>query len=384
MVGVRLKHLVRDPGPDGVTRIYVRRPGTKKIRITIPETHPEFAAAYVAALKGESYTPQDAAPPKTPRIVSDTFRDLCKLYFASADFRTKLAERTRYVRRLRLEECCAEPLKPGGKILMGDCPFRRVTDVHVTMLRDRKAETPEAANDRLKALRTLFAWAKEAKKVAVNPAAEVKKLAGKAGGFAAWNEAQIAAFEARHPIGSKARLAFALLAYTGQRRSDVVRMGPAMVHDETMFFRQHKGRDRSPIDMALPIAPALREIIDASPTGRATFLETEFGKPFSDAGFGNWFRDRCDEAGVRGVAAHGLRKAFQAGGAEDGLTDRQLMALAGHRTSKETTRYTASAERRAMAKDGMERLGKSRLGSTKLSKSKKSPSQLDNSSGEDE
>jgi hypothetical protein len=25
-----------------------------------------------------------------------------------------------------------------------------------------------------------------------------------------------------------------------------------------------------------------------------TFLETEYGKPFTAAGFGNWFRDRCD------------------------------------------------------------------------------------------
>ena len=41
----------------------------------------------------------------------------------------------------------------------------------------------------------------------------------------AWTDAEIAEYEARHPIGSKARLALALLLYTGQRRSDVVTMG---------------------------------------------------------------------------------------------------------------------------------------------------------------
>src|SRR5271156_4831332 len=36
------------------------------------------------------------------------------------------------------------------------------------------------------------------------------------------------------------------------------------------------------------------------PTERhLTFLVTKQGKPLSAAGFGNWFRDRCDEAGAR-------------------------------------------------------------------------------------
>lgn len=45
-------------------------------------------------------------------------------------------------------------------------------------------------------------------------------------GFQTWNEEQIATFEAHHPIGSRARLAFGLLLYTAQRRGDVIRMGP--------------------------------------------------------------------------------------------------------------------------------------------------------------
>ena len=36
-----------------------------------------------------------------------------------------------------------------------------------------------------------------------------------------WTDAEIAAFEQRWPIGTKQRLAFALMLYTGQRRSDV-------------------------------------------------------------------------------------------------------------------------------------------------------------------
>ena len=52
--------------------------------------------------------------------------------------------------------------------------------------------------------------------------------------------------------------------------------------------------------LSLPIIPELQRIIDASQaagiTGELTFLVTEYGKPFSIAGFGNKFRQWCDEA----------------------------------------------------------------------------------------
>ena len=246
---------------------------------------------------------------------------------------------------------------------MGDCPLRSFGSEHVRALRDRKAGTPEAANDRLKGLRTLFAWAVESRLAPENPARDVKKLESAGEGFATWTEAQIAAFEARHPIGSKARLAFALLLYKGQRRSDIVQFGRQHVGpDDVLRFTRFKGRRRKPVHMALPMLPALRDIIDRSPCGDLTFLVTQFGKPFSVAGFGNWCRDRCNEAGLKGIAAHGVRKALLTMGAEDSLTDRELMAIAGHSTSKETTRHTQKAERAVMARSGMEKFGKGPLG----------------------
>jgi hypothetical protein len=48
----------------------------------------------------------------------------------------------------------------------------------------------------------------------------------------------------------------------------------------------------------------------ASSTGNLTFLVTEYGRPFTAAGFGGWFRKRCDEAGLpKERTFHGLRKA---------------------------------------------------------------------------
>ena len=123
-----------------------------------------------------------------------------------------------------------------------------------------------------------------------------------------------------------------------------------------------KDESRSHKKMAIPIAPELRKIIDGSPTGDFNFLVTGRNKPFTAAGFGNWFRDRCDEAGLKGLSAHGLRKALQTIAAEVGLSDRQLMAIAGHETPKMTSLYTRDRNRASLAESGMKMLSEARFG----------------------
>jgi integrase len=83
--------------------------------------------------------------------------------------------------------------------------------------------------------------------------------------------------------------------------------------------------------------------------GQLNFLMTERGKPFTANGFGNWFRDRCNEAGLPQCSAHGLRKAGATIMAERGATDRQLMAMFGWETSQQATTYTAPADRKRLA-----------------------------------
>jgi len=105
------------------------------------------------------------------------------------------------------------------------------------------------------------------------------------------------------------------------------------------------------------VHPELRRIINSTPSGHLNFLVTEFGKPFTAAGFGNWFRDRCDEAGLPvHCAAHGLRKAGAARAAEAGASAHELMAMFGWSTLAEAERYTRTADRRRMAAAGMAKL----------------------------
>jgi integrase len=151
-----------------------------------------------------------------------------------------------------------------------------------------------------------------------------------------------------------------LLSYTGVRRSDVVQLGKQHVREGKLVFRQFKGRNQAPMTLELPILADLQCILDASKTGDLAFLVTEQGQPFTATGFGNWFRERCNEAGLPHLSAHGLRKAGATRAAEKGATAHQLMAIFGWRTIKQAELYTRAAERKRLAGDAMHLLGTNR------------------------
>jgi integrase len=181
--------------------------------------------------------------------------------------------------------------------------------------------------------------------VEANPARDVQYLKTSGSGYHSWTESEIAQFEKRWPIGSKSRLASALLRYLGVRRSDVVRIGRQHVRDSWLRFTTKK----CPTALELPMPPALQQVIDASETGDLTYLLTDYGKSFTEAGFRGWFRERCDAAGLPHCSAHGLRKAAATALAEAGATAHQLMAWFGWKSLKEAERYTHAANRKRLA-----------------------------------
>ncbi|WP_244540159.1 tyrosine-type recombinase/integrase [Kaistia soli] len=288
----------------------------------------------------------------------DTLRWLCEAYYQSDAFMS-LDERTRYVRKQVVEHCLNEPTEPGAKTLYADFPLDRMTPKAIKVLRDRKARLPEAANVRVKAFRQIFAWAMEAEtteKLTANHARDVAYKPRQGDGFHAWTLDEVERFEEHYPVGTTARLAMALLLYTGQRRSDIVVLGRQHVRDGWLIFTQFKGRNRKPARMEIPIIPELQRIIDASPTGDLTYLKTTFGKPFTGNGFGNRMRKWCNDAGLSDCSSHGLRKAAAARLAELGCSDREIMSITGHTTTKEIDRYTRSARQRKMAENVLRRI----------------------------
>ena len=110
-----------------------------------------------------------------------------------------------------------------------------------------------------------------------DPTRDVKAVRVKSDGYHSWTEQESADFENYHPIGSKARLAQALLLYSGQRRADVIGMGRQLVRDGVLHVKQQK----TGAQLAIPVHPHLQEIIDATVVGQLNFLVNKWGKPWS-------------------------------------------------------------------------------------------------------
>ena len=173
-------------------------------------------------------------------------------------------------------------------------------------------------------------------------------------GFHPWTDEELDRFEAAYPLGTRERVAYAVLLYTGQRRGDVVRMGRQHVKDGVLTIRQEK----TGMEVHLPILKPLREALAAGPTGDLAFIAGSRGEPMVKESFGNWFRTVCNRAGVPDCSAHGLRKAGARRAAENGATTAELNAIFGWTGAKMASFYTASADRRRLAGGAMGKLEK--------------------------
>jgi integrase len=332
----------------GKARFYLRRPGFKPVPLTGLPWSPQFMADYEAAMGGEA--PKGEAPRieiGASRTKEGTINSLVVAYFKSMTFEALAAE-TKRTRRNILERFRAEH---------GDKRFGTLQRKHVAEMFKQKAAKRFAARNWLKTVRALMQFAVNEEMLADDPAEGIKNLSAKTDGYTTWSEADIDAFLARHPIGTREHLALALLIFTAQRRSDIVRMGPQHIRatpfGKVIDVRQNKTGAK----LAIPVHPDLAAILDATPSGHLAFLATSQGRPFTAPGFTNWFRDACNAAGLpRGLSAHGLRKAACRRLAEAGCSVSQIAAFSGHKSRRELQRYTIAANQEQMARMGVESL----------------------------
>jgi len=81
-----------------------------------------------------------------------------------------------------------------------------------------------------------------------------------------WTDAEIAQFERRWPLGTRERLAFVLLLYTGQRGGDVVKMTRNDIVAGQIRVSQDKARKGTTNELMIPIHPALLRALQAGPS----------------------------------------------------------------------------------------------------------------------
>jgi integrase len=338
MTKVKLKHVHVFRDRHGRQRAYLRIPGRKAVPLHGAPGSPEFMLAYQAALADE---PLPSTEVGAARTIPGTINAAVISYYNSAGF-AQLAPKTRRERRYILEQL---------RSAHGEKRVALLQRSHVDTMIAGKLTTPSAARSFLIVLRALMVncilqgWRVD------DPTQGVKLRPIRTDGFPTWSEEDISRFEAAHPIGSRARLALALALFTAQRQGDLIRLGPQHVRDGVIQLRQEKTN----APLLIPVHPEFALVLEGTPTEHLTFLTTKDGRPFSAAGFTNWFHDMCKEAGLpRGTSVHGLRKAAARRLAEGGASANVIASITGHASLREVQRYTAAADQARMARSGIE------------------------------
>jgi integrase len=300
----------------------------------------EFRRVYEAALKG------DASASARSHFEHGTFDWLIEQYYRSPKW-GKLASITQKNRRGEIESF---------RRSYGSLRVSTLRQAHVEKLIAKLAETPSAANKRLKLVRLLCRFAIRKGVIRVDPTIGVERYAENPDGYHTWSEEEIGIFERHHGVNSKAVLALRLILYTGAARQDAAAMGWQNFRDDRIFYR--RGKTLGIVD--LPVLDDLAEVLAAVPKDRMIFVSHGGGRAYTTESFGNWFHDQCIAAGLPQCSAHGLRKAGATRLADAGANELEIMAFLGHRTPNEARTYIRKANRKRLADRGMERLKKAK------------------------
>ena len=318
----------------GTIAYYLRKPGYPKVRLRIPDGclpwSPSFMAIYEAAMTEMPAKPAIGASRTVPGTVNAAMIG----YFQSS-FGNGVAESTKKAFRAILETFRAEH---------GD---KRVAMMHTTALQNIvNNKKPVAQRNFKKAMRGFISYCISQNLMTTNPLANVELAKiKKTGGHHTWTEDEITQYAARHARGTKARLALALLLQTGHARFDVARMGRQYVKSGKLSMR----RQKTGVQFDIPVLPELVAELALHKSGQLAFLVTDYGQPFTAKGFGNKFRDWCNQANLPHCSAHGLRKAAAVRHALNGATAPELMAWFGWKTIGEAQRYIEEANRIKLA-----------------------------------
>lgn len=349
---VDLRYISEETNRHGRRVVYARWKG-KRIRLKHPASATEFIEEYREALKLLGLLPAD---PNKPHALADrpdekrqvygpkTLGWLVLRYFNESPA-YKTMTKIGQGRRRRILESVVES--------HGHKPMVIPTDKIAAGLAKR-AENPGAANDWLKSMKALYTWALSIRLIKESPAAGVSKLKTESEGFYTWSIEDIGAYFAKHPIGSMGYLACILLLFTGLRRSDAVKLGRQHVRGDVIRFKTSK----TGAELVARVPWPLRNAIDAmAASGELPILLNGYGKPFaSGAAFGNWFKDRCTEAGIPHCTAHGLRKAGATIAAEMGSSEVELDAMYGWSNNRQSGTYTRAARNLVLATSGFNRI----------------------------
>src|SRR6185312_12133166 len=295
----------------------------------------EFMTAYAALLAEK---PQLA---KTP-LVADSLSRLIVDFYGDRMFLDRKPS-TRQLYRYALEPIAKAHGHRSYLLLTADKAEKIIAEIG--------AKRPGMANLTRAVLRRVFHFAVKTRRRKDNPMLGIAPF--KVGEHHTWTDAELKKFEDRWRLGTRERLAYALLLYTGQRVGDVARMSRADVSEGLIHIMQQK----TEVELWVPVHPELQRAMSSYRAMGLTLIGDAAGRPLKRAALSALMRRSIKKAELPSCCvSHGLRKAAMRRLAESGATANQIAAISGHKTLKEVERYTKAADQKKLARAAMDKV----------------------------
>jgi enterobacteria phage integrase len=340
MTRIKLRYVNEYIDRYGNIRRYFRRPGRRAVPLPGLPGSIEFMAAYQTALAAVSHP-----PPSSKHVIRGSLAEISAGYLRSAGF-VNLSPSSQKLYRSALNPI----LEAHGHRLVRELPKAAARHVIEAI----GATRPGMANLTRAVLSKVMEYAIKIDVRADNPFSGLEQY--RLGTHHTWTNAEIAQFERRWPLGTRERLAFALLLYTGQRGGDVVKMVRSDIVDGRIRVSQDKARKGTTNELMIPIHPALARALKAGPVvGMQHIITDARGRPLR--GLTKVIEKAVERAGLPPhCVAHGLRKAALRRLAEHGSTTKEIAAMSGHRSLAEIERYTERADQARLAQSAVAKL----------------------------
>lgn len=316
---------------NGRTYIYFRR---GKVRKRLPDDldSREFSDAYWDCRSG-----------KAKASSKHTWNNLIVSYYQSPEFK-RLSPGTQSNYR---RHCEAIREKNGPKDMRS---FRRK---HAIAARDLLQDTWSKANERVAVLSALCRHAVDKEWIERNPVEDVKKLTG--GGYEAWPDAKLSAYEKAAGDRSIARTAFELGIGTGQRIGDCCAMQWSDFDGEYMAVVQEKTKAKIWVYCPIRLRSYLKEL---PKTGRH-ILARNLSQPLGKRAVQKAVEDVREKIGVLDgpgrLVIHGWRYTAAKQLAEAGCSDAEIQSVTGHKTLTMVQKYRSQANQKRVSKAAQNR-----------------------------
>jgi integrase len=323
----------------GKSRHYFRRKGYPKVPLPPPGS-PGFMAAYEAA---------NAALLSAP-AASDCVRFLPgSLGWAIERFLVS----PEYERRARSTRLQDQRLFDELRASFGTGMLRDLRDRHVKIIRDhfRQKHSTVSADAAMSRISVIWQFADQHLDIdlGANPTAGVSRVHKVTKEHQPWPDDVLAAFDAAAP--GHLRLGVMLSLYTGQRRSDVVRMRWSQFDGDTIEVVQQKTGEF----VTIPCHKRLRSILSALPRHSEFILTGERGAPYKADSYAERVRNQLHTIGIKGYSVHGLRKNAAVALSQAGCSVPEIMAITGHRSATMALHYSKRAERKRLARSAIDK-----------------------------